>query len=113
WLVKVDGLVIYHNGDCCPDNPSAEHDFLRSKSGRIDLAFVFPVTAPGQKYTLQEEDFFRKFEVGAAFPMHATAGDAMYLDFQKVFQGKFPGLRIHVPTCLGQKFVYENGKIRD
>ena len=111
WLVKVDGLVIYHNGDCLPDNPASEHDFLKTKSARIDLAFVFPVTNPGEKYTIQEEDFFRKFSVGAAFPMHATAGDAMYLDFQKVFQDKFPGLRIHVPTKLGQKFVYEDGRI--
>ena len=113
WLVKVDGLVIYHNGDCLPDNPGAEHDFLKSKSSRVDLAFVFPVTTPGEKYTIQEEDFFRKFKVGAAFPMHATAGDAMYLEFQKAFQARFPGLRIYVPMKLGQKFVFENGKITD
>lgn len=113
WLVKVDGLVIYHNGDCLPEDPGPEHDFLKARSGRIDLAFVFPVTKPGEKYTAQEEDFFRKFDVGAAFPMHATAGDAMYLEFQKVFQAKFPGLRIHVPTRLGQKFVFENGRIAD
>jgi L-ascorbate metabolism protein UlaG (beta-lactamase superfamily) len=111
WLVKVDGLVIYHNGDCLPDDPGPEHDFLKTKSGRIDLAFVFPVTEPGQKYTIQEEDFFRKFDVGAAFPMHATAGDAMYLDFRKVFKAKFPTLRIHVPMTLGQKFVFENGRV--
>ena len=113
WLIKVDGLVIYHNGDCLPDDPGAEHDFLKAKSPRIDLAFVFPVTAPGEKYTLQEEDFFRKFEVGAAFPMHATAGDAMYLDFQKTFQAKFPGLHILVPTRLGQKFIYEKGRVAE
>jgi L-ascorbate metabolism protein UlaG (beta-lactamase superfamily) len=111
WLVKVDGLVIYHNGDCLPNDPASEHDFLKSKSGRIDLAFVFPVSNPGEKYTIQGEDFFRKFSVGAAFPMHATAGDAMYLEFQKVFQAKFPGLRIYVPMKLGQKFVFENGRI--
>jgi L-ascorbate metabolism protein UlaG (beta-lactamase superfamily) len=113
WLVKVDGLVIYHNGDCQPDDPGAEHDFLKSKSSRVDLAFVFPVTKPGQRYTLQEEDFFRTFNVGAAFPMHATAGDAMYLEFQKTFQTKFPGLRIYVPMKLGQQFVFENGKIKN
>lgn len=53
WLVKVDGLVIYHNGDCLPDNPGPEHDFLKTKSGRIDLAFVFPVTEPGQKFVFE------------------------------------------------------------
>jgi len=113
WLVKVDGLVIYHNGDCQPENPGPEHDFLKTKSGRIDLAFVFPVTAPGEKYTVQEEDFFRKFDVGAAFPMHATAGDAMYLEFQKVFQARFPGLRICVPTKLGQEFAFEKDRVKN
>ncbi len=35
----------------------------------------------------------------------------MYLDFKKVFEAKFPGLRIYVPMKLGQKFVFENGRI--
>lgn len=112
WLVKVDGLVIYHNGDCRPADPSAEHDFLRTKTDAVDLAFVFPVTAPGQKYTIQEEDFFRKFSVRAAFPMHAQAGDAMYLDFQKAFQAKFPELPIFVPAAMGQKWVFAQGRIQ-
>ncbi len=111
WLVKVDGLVVYHNGDCQPSDPAAEHDHLKTKAAAIDLAFVFPVTAPGEKYTVQEEDFFRKFRVRAAFPMHARAGDAMYLDFQRTFEANFPGLRVHVPMAMGQKFVYANGRI--
>jgi L-ascorbate metabolism protein UlaG (beta-lactamase superfamily) len=113
WLVKSDGLVVYHNGDCQPADPAAEHDFLKTKADAIDLAFVFPVTAPGEKYTVQEEDFFRKFRVRAAFPMHARAGDAMYLDFQRSFEAKFPGLRIHVPMAMGQKFVYASGRIEE
>lgn len=111
WLVKVDGLVIYHNGDCQPEDPSAEHDFLRTKTDAIDLAFVFPVVEEGQKYTIQERDFFSKFRVRAAFPMHARAGDAMYLGFQRTFQAAFPGLHIHVPMTLGQKFVYADGGV--
>jgi L-ascorbate metabolism protein UlaG (beta-lactamase superfamily) len=107
WLVKVDGLDIYHNGDCRPDDPAAEHDFLRTKTPSVDLAFVFPVVDAGEKYAIQERDFFRKFRVGAAFPMHARAGDAMYLDFRKAFQAEFLGLVIHVPEAMGQKFVYK------
>jgi len=111
WLVKVDGLVIYHNGDCQPDDPSSEYDFLKTKMEAIDLAFVFPVFEEGQKYTLQNKDFFKKFRVRAAFPMHARAGDVMYLGFQKTFQAEFPGLSIHVPMTLGQKFIYEKGRV--
>jgi L-ascorbate metabolism protein UlaG (beta-lactamase superfamily) len=111
WLVKVDGLVVYHNGDCQPGDPFAEHDFLRTKTDAIDLAFVFPVVEEGEKYTVQERDFFKKFRVRAAFPMHARAGDAMYLDFRKTFRAAFPGLSIHVPMALGQKFTFAGGKI--
>ena len=113
WLVKVDGLVIYHNGDCLPNDASAEHGFLKTRTNLIDLAFVFPVTTPGERYTVQEEDFFTKFRVKAAFPMHAQAGDAMYRDFQKTFQAKFPGLHIHVPMTMGHKFVFDKGKAID
>ncbi len=113
WLVKVDGLVIYHNGDCQPADPSSEHDFLKKKTDMIDLAFVFPVYEEGQKYTIQNTDFFTKFRVKAAFPMHVQAGNAMYLAFQKAFQAKFPGLRIHVPMAMGQRFVYSGGLVKD
>lgn len=113
WLVKVDGLAVYHNGDCQPDDPAADHDFLKTKTDRIDLAFVFPVFRPGEKYTEQNLDFFKKFRVGAAFPMHVQAGDAMYLDFQKEFQARFPGLAVHVPMTMGQKFFYSAGKIAE
>ena len=113
WLVQVDGLVIYHNGDCQPDDPAPEHDFLKTKAGRIDLAFVFPVFEDGAKYALQNLDFFRKFKVGAVFPMHVQAGGAMYLDFQKSFQAKFSGLPIYIPMKMGQKFVFQDGKIRN
>jgi L-ascorbate metabolism protein UlaG (beta-lactamase superfamily) len=113
WLVKVDGLVIYHNGDCQPDDAASEHDFLKTQTDRIDLAFVFPVFEEGQKYTIQERDFFKKFRVRAAFPMHAQAGDAMYLGFEKNFEARFPGLAIHVPMKMGQKFVFTKRKIMD
>lgn len=107
WLIKVDGLVVYHNGDCLPDDPVAAHEHLLTKTASVDLAFVFPVIEAGEKYAIQERDFFRKFRVRTAFPMHAKAGDAMYLDFQRVFQAEFPGLVIHVPTAMGQRFVYK------
>jgi L-ascorbate metabolism protein UlaG (beta-lactamase superfamily) len=111
WLVKVDGLVIYHNGDCQPDNPSSEYNFLKTKTDAIDLAFVPPVYEEGLKYTIQNLDFFGKFRVRAAFPMHAQAGDAMYLGFQKAYQARFPGLSIHVPMKMGHKFVFEKGRV--
>lgn len=111
WLVKVDGLVIYHNGDCQPPDAASEHDYLRTKTSSIDLAFIAPVFEEGQKYTIQNLDLFGKFQVRAAFPMHVQAGGSRYLDFQKTVQARLPGLPVHVPMAVGQKFIFENGKI--
>jgi len=113
WLIKVDGLVIYHNGDCQPPDPFSEHDFLKKKTDRIDLAFVFPFVEKTEKYGVQNQDFFKKFRVSAAFPMHVTAGDAVYLDFKKAVQREIPGQAVHVPMRMGQQFTYVNGKIVD
>jgi L-ascorbate metabolism protein UlaG (beta-lactamase superfamily) len=109
WLVEVDGLVIYHNGDCLPEDAAAEHDSLLAKTEAVDIAFVFPVVEAGQKYTIQERDFFKKFRVRDAFPMHGRAGDPMYLAFEKEFHGEFPAVSIHVPMSLGQRFDLGRG----
>jgi L-ascorbate metabolism protein UlaG (beta-lactamase superfamily) len=37
----------------------------------------------------------------------------MYLDFQKDFRSRFPDSPVHVPMRMGQKFVYEKGRIKD
>jgi len=111
WLVKIDGLVIYHNGDCRPDDPSAAYDYLRTKTDRIDLAFVFPVVDRGLKYGVQNRVVFTTFRVGAAFPMHATAGDEMYLAFQKVYRAEFPAVDFRFPMRMGQRFTYAGGRI--
>ncbi|MBN1939880.1 MAG: MBL fold metallo-hydrolase [Candidatus Aminicenantes bacterium] len=113
WLVEVDGLVIYHNGDCQPPNPVAEHEYLRSKTDRIDLAFIFPILDKAEKYGVQNRDLLKRFRVNAAFPMHMTSGDPMYLEFKKVVQAEFPGQPIHLPMRMGQQYTYAKGRIVD
>ena len=49
----------------------------------------------------------------AAFPMHARAGDARYVGFREAFRVNFPGLAIHVPMSMGQRFVYADGRIEE
>jgi hypothetical protein len=84
---------------------------VKTKTDVIDLAFVFLIYDEGLQYTVQNLDFFRKFRVRAAFPMHARAGDAMYLSFQKALHTKFPGLPIHVPMQMGHQFIFDKGRI--
>jgi len=108
WLVKVDGLVIYHNGDCLPADPGPENDFLAAGTPRLDLAFIFPFLDESE-YGQQNKDLFRKAPPRAVFPMHLTAGDARYLGFAKACQAAFPALTVGVPARMGQSFLYRQG----
>ena len=110
WLVKVDGLVIYHNGDCQPEDAAGEYGFLKKKADRIDIAFVPPVHEERLKYSMQNLELFRKFSPRLVLPMHARAGDAMYRDFEKAWKSKIPGLSVAVPMKMGERFVCESGK---
>ena len=43
FLVKVDGLVVYHNGDYMMDY-RADFPYLQQHAKRVDLAFVLGVS---------------------------------------------------------------------
>ena len=45
--------------------------------------------------------------------MHVQADGAMYHDFQRATRVRFPDVPVPVPTVMGQKFVYVNGRIQD
>jgi L-ascorbate metabolism protein UlaG (beta-lactamase superfamily) len=108
WLVKVDGLVLYHNGDCQPADPGPENDFLTLGTSGLDLAFIFPFL-DDSKYGLQTRDLFRKIPPRAAFPMHVAAGDTRYLDFAKACREQIPSLAVGIPMRMGQEFLYRRG----
>ncbi len=110
WLIKIDGLTIYHNGDCQPAEPGPENDFLRTKAAAIDLAFVFPILDE-EKYGVQTKDLFRKIPPKAVFPMHVTAGSARYIQFEKDGRSLVPALPIHIPMRMGQRFLFRGGAI--
>jgi len=67
----------------------------------------------GQKYTAQILALFERFSVNAVFPMHAQAGAPRYMEFQKAFRVKIPGLAVRVPVKMGERFVYEGWAIRN
>ncbi len=106
WLVKVDGLVIYHNGDCQPADPIAEYEFLNTYAKFIDIAFVPPTHEEKLKYSIQNMELFKRFSPRMVFPMHATAGAQMYKDFAKEWKKKIPELNVAIPSKLGELFIY-------
>jgi len=110
YLVKVDGLWIYHNGDYMGEF-QADYPFLRDATARIDLAFASRGYEDGSPYLGQNLDLFQRFQYGAIFPIHDTAGRSGYAQFERVFVSKLPGLPIFCPQRMGERFLYRDGHI--
>ena len=110
FLVKVDGLAIYHNGDYRMDY-KADFPYLQKHAARFDLVFVLGVSDESIQYGQQNRDLFQRFNPGAVFPMHAEAGARMYREFATAFGAQIPGLPIMVPEKLGDRFEYRGGRI--
>jgi hypothetical protein len=36
--------------------------------------------------------------------MHVAAGGQMYIDFEKAWKSRLPGLNIFIPHAMGQRF---------
>jgi len=110
YLVKVDGLWIYHNGDYMGDY-QADYPFLHDVTDHIDLTFVLRGYEDGSQYLFQNTDLFQRFQHGAIFPTHDTAGKTGYAEFSRFFLNKLPGLPIFTPRRVGERFQYQNGQI--
>ena len=110
FLVKVDGLTVYHNGDYQMDY-QADFPYLQTHAPTIDLMFVPPVAREDLKYAIQNKDLFERFRPKAVFPMHAAAGAQMYREFADAFRLRVPGLPIMIPERLGDRFDYVAGRI--
>ncbi|MBU0495158.1 MAG: MBL fold metallo-hydrolase [Chloroflexi bacterium] len=111
YLVKVDGLVIYHNGDYQGDFRQ-DYPFLQEISAQIDLAFA-PNDYDEQSpyYFPQNVDLFQRFAHRAIFPMHDSAERGHYADFARVYLARLPGLPIHYPQHIGERFLFQDGRI--
>jgi L-ascorbate metabolism protein UlaG (beta-lactamase superfamily) len=95
YLVKVDGLSIYHSGDYLGpvDGFKADMDYLLNKAGVIDLAFV------GR---LKMAEILKPKVV---FPIHAGGREYMYGAFaREAAQKKLPS-RVICPENKGDRFL--------
>ena len=69
FLVLVDGIVLYHNGDYRADFEE-DYDYLRTITDRIDAAFVIGHPYPEHQYFQQTLLLTERFDVGWIFPMN-------------------------------------------
>lgn len=110
FLVLVDGLAIYHNGDYRGEYEK-DYPFLRKVAKKIDLAFVMRVFEEEYSYTAQNIDLFGRFEHKAVFPMHDSAEKGLYGEFERVYESRMPGIPIFIPRRIGQRFLFKGGRV--
>ncbi len=120
YLIRVDGLTLYHAGDHAGWAPNrregyiAEIDFLDEQVDELDLAFVnvtgchthdTAALAEGTWYTLEH------LRPAAWFPTHAAGREYIYGQFAHKAQNHPYGERIACPENRGDKFLYKMGRI--
>jgi ankyrin repeat protein/L-ascorbate metabolism protein UlaG (beta-lactamase superfamily) len=96
FLVKADGLSIYHAGDYIgpADAFKADMEYLRAKAGRIDLAFI------------SQFEQAEALAPAVVFPMHGNNREYMYEAFaQEAAEKKLPS-RVVCPENKGDRHEY-------
>ena len=112
FLVKADGLTIYHAGDHGIDRRrlgkryTDEIDYLSSIENKINIAFIPVVFEKGIHYTIE------KLNLGVLFPMHSWGREHQYTDFVMRNSGKYLNTQIAAAEFRGQRFFYKNTRIR-
>jgi L-ascorbate metabolism protein UlaG (beta-lactamase superfamily) len=113
YLMKVDSLVIYHNGDY-RGNYQEDMPYMKSKPDSIDLAFTSCVWQEQWEYSRINFELITQFQPMAVFPMHVRVGDEdqYFALFQNIYQSLLQeGQIILTNNTKGAKFLYKDGII--
>jgi len=107
YLVKVDGLVIYHSGDYVGkmDGYRQDIDGLAKKFGPVDIAFLF-LSGEVPLYSLE------KLAPKVAFPMHSFGMEPLYQGCARTFSRRSPKSEVRYPEKEGDQFQYPPGRLR-
>ena len=118
FLVKVDGLVIFHAGDHANANADMTGQFpkdidrLAAAGVKIDLSF-FPITgcSLGDPVSVRKGVCYAidKLQPRALFPMHGGDHTDLYQDFLAETKGMKTATRVMCAMDLGDAFLYQDG----
>lgn len=107
YLVKVDGLTIYHGGDYqgrmgrdAPSNVDDDMEYLRIKTDRVDLFFIGAWT--GDPYMKS----IRALNPRVIFPMHERQNEERYKQFAADLVQLGIEQQVICPEKRGDRFLY-------
>ncbi len=114
FLVKVDGLTIFHNGDyvgrmgdynTAPSNVPADMDYLTTKFKTMDILFLDAFVADYQIQILQS------LKPNVLFPMHYGGQEEKLKPFAADLKKAGVEIPVYCSVKPGDRFEYRNGKI--
>ncbi len=119
FLVKVDGLVIFHGGDHAywggpMDSFEREMDYLIESDKEFDIVFLAVATGSGQRRESISQGIFyavEKLLPKVIFPMHAGGNEGLYKEFAAEAEKRRLKTKVLCAGSKGDGFFYQKGKI--
>ena len=110
FLVKVDGVVIYHSGDYSRGHDVFKKDMqaLGKAAKDIDLFFMLAGNTMDNEEALYA---LQTVQPKYMFPMHAGGNEHVYKEFADLVKGKKIKTEVICAENRGDKFEYIKGKI--
>jgi ankyrin repeat protein len=111
FLVKVDGVVIYHSGDYSRGHDVFKKDMqaLAAAARDIDLFFMLAGNEMDNEEALYA---LETVQPRYMFPMHAGGSEYVYKEFADFLKGKKVKTEIICAENRGDKFEYIKGRIK-
>lgn len=119
FLLKVDGLVIFHSGDHGSTgevlNPVFKDniDFLAKNANGIDIAFISQFGSKkgdavnrGDLYTIE------KLKPRVTFPMHRGGGERLYKKFAQEATENGAKTKFYCAEKRGDRYFYQSNKMK-
>jgi len=121
FLVKVDGLTIFHAGDhACREKDlkgpyTDEIDYLADNCSSVDLAFL-PITGCGfnDPEAVKNGIFYalERLKPDVMFPMHVLGFEYMYQEFARDAEKENTKTKFACAENKGDYFLFAKGKIK-
>lgn len=113
YLVKVDGLTIYHGGDYqgrmgrnASSNVKDDMEYLKTKADAPDLMFIGAWTGDPYVQTI------KSLKPKVIFPMHDRKREERYKQFASDIEKLGIACPVICPEKRGDRFVFRDGKIQ-
>ncbi len=113
YLVKVDGLVIYHGGDYqgkmgrnAPSNVKEDMQYLMTKADAVDLFFIGAWTGPPYVQAI------KSLQPKVIFPMHERKKEENYKRFAAELKNLGVTIPVICPEKRGNRFSFRNGAVQ-